>query len=89
MNGDGHSPHIEFRSRRGTLLSKEENVQLSDTPEAVQSQIKSLVGNGKVLGVSKITEDDQVSFDVDLKNGGREKTVSLGSDGKILPADEN
>ncbi len=73
----------------GKLLSTEQDVNLSDTPDAVQAQIKTLTGDGKCLGVTKTTEGDETYYDVDLKTGGQEKEVSIGIDGKIIPDDEN
>jgi uncharacterized membrane protein YkoI len=71
----------------GELFSSEEDVELSGTPEAVQTQIKSLVSSGKLLGIGKITEDKEVSYEVGVKNGTVEKTVRLGPDGNVLPED--
>ena len=70
---------------QGQLLSTEEDVEISNTPESVQKQIKVVVGAGKLLGISKVTEDDGVSYDVGIGNGGDEKTVSISSDGKVMP----
>jgi uncharacterized membrane protein YkoI len=86
--GDTGSRTLSFEPD-GEIFSTEEDVTLSAAPEVVQAQIKSLVGDGKLLGVSKITDDGEVSYDVDLENGDEVKTVSLGLDGKVLPDDES
>jgi hypothetical protein len=73
----------------GKLLSTEEDVKLAAAPQPVQDQIKKLAANGKVLAIRKLVEDNETSFDVELESGSAQKTVSLGPDGKILPADDN
>jgi len=72
----------------GELLSSETDVNLADTPEAVQKQIKSLADGGKLIGISKSIEDDETYYDIGLENGGKQRTVSLGPDGKVIPDDE-
>jgi uncharacterized membrane protein YkoI len=68
----------------GKLLSTEEEVKLAATPQPVQDQIKKLAANGKVLGIHKLVEDNETSYDVELDSGGAQKTVSLGTDGKVV-----
>lgn len=71
------------------LLSTEEDVKLAGTPQPVQDQIKKLAANGKVLGVRKLVENNETSYAIDLDTGSAQKTISLGPDGKVLPADDN
>jgi len=73
----------------GKLLSTEEDVKLAGTPAPVQDQIKKLAANGKVLGIRKLVEDNETSYDVELESSGAQKIVSLGPDGKVLPADDD
>jgi uncharacterized membrane protein YkoI len=87
VTGNTGSRTLSFNAD-GELLSTKVDVHLADTPEAVQTQIKSLTGGGKLLGISKSTEDNEIYYDVDIENGGAEKTVSLDPDGKIIPDDD-
>jgi uncharacterized membrane protein YkoI len=73
----------------GKLLSTEEDVKLAGTPQLVQDQIKKLAASGKVIAIRKLVEDNETSYDVELESGSGQKTVSLGPDGKVLPADGN
>ncbi|HEX3855873.1 MAG TPA: PepSY-like domain-containing protein [Verrucomicrobiae bacterium] len=69
----------------GKIWSREQPVNLADVPDAAQKTMKSL--DGKILDISKVTEDGDISYDVDLASAGKLKTVSVGEDGKILPDD--
>ncbi len=84
VTGNGRSRTLSF-DPDGQLWYKEEEVKLSDTPEAVQKQIKAFAGGGKVLGVRKIVEDDEISYDAEVQDGEREKAVSVSPDGKVIP----
>lgn len=72
----------------GQLFSTDEDISLTDAPSAVREQINSLAAGGKCLGVSKITEDGEISYDVEIGGGGVDKVISVDSDGKVIP-DEN
>ena len=69
----------------GELFSTEEDITLADAPAPVQEQIKTLMAGGKLSGLSKITEDGEVSFDVDMLVDGADKSATLSPDGKVLP----
>lgn len=73
----------------GKLLSTEEDVKLAATPQPVQDQIKKLAANGKIVGIRKLVEDNETSYNLELESGNAQKTLSLDPDGKILPADDN
>ncbi len=88
VTGNSRSRTLSF-DPDGKLLSAEQDVKATDTPEAVQTQIKSLANGGKLLGISKTTEDGEVYYDVGVEAGGAQKLVSLDSDGKIIPDEED
>jgi uncharacterized membrane protein YkoI len=73
----------------GELDSVEEKVDFSDTPEVVQKQIDSLAAGGHPDDIRKITEDNEISYDVQVITGVTDKIISIGVDGKILPDDDN
>lgn len=88
MIGDGKTNTLTFDSA-GERASEAQAVTLSDTPDAVQKQIKSFIGTGAVDGITKISEDHEVSYDVDVNTGGEHKTISVAQDGKILKDDDS
>ena len=84
VTGNGEGRILSF-DPDGTFWYEEGPANLSDTPEAVQKQIKTLTGSGKLLGISKTMEDNEISYEVDVQNGAQEKTTRVGPDGKVLP----
>lgn len=74
---------------KGALLSRQEEVILSAVPDAAQKQIQALSTGGQLVTIAKVTEDDQISFDVDVRQGGKVKSYSVDSEGKLIPSDAN
>jgi uncharacterized membrane protein YkoI len=74
---------------KGSLVSKQEDVALSEVPDAAQKQIQTLASSGKVISVAKVSENDVVSFDVDIRDGGKVKSYTVSVDGKAVLADAN
>lgn len=85
---NGKTNTLTFDSH-GALLSKQEEIALSAVPAAAQKQIQTLSANGKVVSIAKVTENDAVTFDVDIRQNGKVKTYSMDSDGKELTAEAN
>lgn len=73
----------------GEVVSRQEDVALSEVPEAAQKQIQSFAAAGKVLTIQKVTETNTVSFDVDVRQDGKVKSYSIAADGKIADSDED
>jgi len=74
---------------KGALLSKEEDVALSEVPAAAQKEIQTLSGAGRLLTIARVTENATVSFDVDIRRNGRVKSYTLDSEGKLLASEGN
>lgn len=84
LAGNGHMRTLSF-DPDGQLWYDEQDVNLSDAPEPVQKQIKTFAGAGKVVSVSKIVEDGDISYDAEVQDGEQEKAVSVSPDGKVIP----
>ena len=66
----------------GTLLSIE--VTLAETPTAVQKAITAQVGAGKLVGVDKIFDDSEASYDVVMTTkDGQERAFSVEENGTV------
>ena len=66
----------------GTLLSVE--VMLAETPIPVQRSIKAQVGGGTIEFIEKSFEEDEISYDIDMKRkDGAERSFSVALDGKL------
>jgi uncharacterized membrane protein YkoI len=72
----------------GTLLSTEESATLAEVPALVKTQIQTLSNGGKVVGISKVTEDGAVSFDVDVRRQGKVESHAIAEDGALITAEE-
>jgi uncharacterized membrane protein YkoI len=71
----------------GTLLSTEEDMTLAEVPAAVKTQIQSLSNGGKAVGISKVTENGAVTFDVDVRKQGKMESHTIAEDGTLVPSD--
>jgi uncharacterized membrane protein YkoI len=87
VTAGGKSSTLSFDSA-SNLLSREDPINLSDAPKPVQEKVRSLMGDGKLTGISKITEGKVISYAVDLKQAGKQKSYNLGPDGTLLPEEE-
>jgi hypothetical protein len=66
----------------GTLISIE--VTLEETPIPVQKIIKAQVGAGTIENVEKSFDEDEITYDVDMKSkDGVERSFSVTLDGKL------
>lgn len=66
----------------GTLTALE--ISIEDTPPEVRKMINAQVGSGKLDGIHKTFEDDQVEYDVEMTKPDRtDRTFSVGPDGKL------
>ncbi len=74
-------------SATGVLASKSEEIALPAAPEATQKQIQTLSTGGKLVTVSKITEDGAVSYDVDIRQDGKVKSYTVADDGRVISSD--
>ncbi|HTB84458.1 MAG TPA: hypothetical protein VK742_12455 [Candidatus Sulfotelmatobacter sp.] len=67
----------------GVLLSVE--VALAETPPAVQTSIKTLMGGGGLESIDKNLDDSEITYDVELTaTNGQEKYFNLADDGTLL-----
>jgi len=68
----------------GKVVSKEEDITLADAPEAMQKAVNEMARDGKLKSLSKITEDGQVTYDADIKHGGKWDSATFDTDGKTV-----
>jgi uncharacterized membrane protein YkoI len=81
--GGGKTQTLTFDSN-GALLSRQEETPLSALPDAAQKQIQTLSAGGKLVAISKVTEQNVISFDVDVRQSGKLKSYTVDPDGKLL-----
>jgi len=80
MIQNGNTRTLVFDSD-GALLSTEEEIALAETPAVAKVQIQTLAKSGKVIGVTKVTENGVVSFGVDVREQGKVKSYTVAENG--------
>jgi len=83
---NGRTRTLTFNAN-GVLASKSEDVALPAVPEAAQKQIQTLSAGGKLVALSKVTENGAVSFDVDVRQDGKVKSFTVADDGTVVSSD--
>lgn len=69
---------------KGQVLAREITIQLADAPEPVQKKIKELSGNGRIGRITKTTEGDEITYDVEQKAEGKWESKTIGTNGKFV-----
>jgi uncharacterized membrane protein YkoI len=65
----------------GTLVCAEEEIALAEVPAAAKTQIQTLSASGKVIGITKVSENGTISFDVDIREHGKLKSYTVAENG--------
>ena len=61
--------------------------QFNALPAAVQSSIRAQSPNGDIISISKTTDNGLDAYKVELKDQGRDSTMMVAMDGKVLSTD--
>jgi uncharacterized membrane protein YkoI len=59
-------------------------VKLGHLPKPVQAAIRKHTADGKLGPIDKITEDGEVSYDVEVTQGDKTRTFTIGPKGELL-----
>lgn len=70
------------------LDEDEEEVALSDCPDAVQKVIKAQAEGGEILEIERETEDGQVVYEAEIRKDGKTFEVEISEDGEILEIED-
>jgi uncharacterized membrane protein YkoI len=73
----------------GALYSEEEPVALADTPPDVRNAIQSLLAQGGQADITRLKEEDEISYLVELKQGGKRQSLTLDASGKVIAPAKN
>ena len=63
---------------------KEEIVQMSSLPEAVQKTIKDKAGSNEIMKIEKKTEKGETVYEAVVNKKGKEWSIELDANGKFL-----
>jgi uncharacterized membrane protein YkoI len=68
----------------GKIVGSEEDIALSDVPEAARKTINSQAAGGKILSTKKVLEDGKTNFAVVIEKGGKQREITVAADGKVV-----
>jgi uncharacterized membrane protein YkoI len=80
-NGRKHEITVD---KTGKVLSLEEIIPLAEAPEVVRAAIQKEAGDGKVAEVEKVQANGKTVFEVTIKKGKNEATITFDEAGKVL-----
>ena len=63
---------------------KEETVQMSDLPTAVQTTIKDKAGSNEIVKIEKKMEKDRTVYEAVVNKNGKEWSIEVNANGKFL-----
>ena len=63
---------------------KEQTVQMSDLPAAVQTTIKDKAGSNEIMKIEKKTEEGKTVYEAVVNKKGKEWSIEVDANGKFL-----
>lgn len=86
INHDGKERTSSFGDS-GNLISRE--VSMAELPPSLRRAIHAHAGKGgRILSVDKEMDGDDVTYEIDMKRNGRERTFTLDAHGKLLEMEQ-
>ena len=76
--------HNVWYNKAGKLMKHKEEISKNDLPQKVLSKIKSDFSGYRIDDVKKITEGNNSSYTLELKNFTKEWKLAFDADGNIL-----
>ncbi len=84
---NGKASEIAFRPD-GKLFSTEEEVALTDCPEAVQKTIAKISKNAQAGKPEKIVQEGKTSYEIVIEKKGEKTEYTLSPEGKVTDKEE-
>ena len=76
-------------SKKGKFMGREEDVQLTDLPDAAQTALKALAGASKISGFEKAEDKDhKITCEADVEKDGKTTEVAVDPTGKVISEEE-
>ncbi len=82
MTEDGKSVDVNF-TPEGKILVIEREIAAAKLPKAVSAAVTKKHPQGKITKVEEVTENDVVSYEVFVNDGGKDFELAFDADGKI------
>lgn len=71
-------------SSSGALLATEEEVALSEIPEAALKTIQAQAAGGKILSAEKVTKKSKVAYEALIEKDGQKTEIKVKAKGKLV-----
>lgn len=76
-------------SKKGKFMGREEDIQLSDMPDAAQAALKAQAGDGKLSGFEKAEDKDhKITYEADVEKGGKKTEFAVDEKGKVISKED-
>jgi hypothetical protein len=76
-------------SKKGKFVGREEDVQLSDMPDAAQAALKTQAGDGTLSGFEKAEDKDhKITYEADIAKAGKKTEVAVDETGKVISTED-
>ncbi len=76
-------------SKKGKFLGKEEDIELSAMPDAVQTTLKIRASDGKLSEFEKAEgKDHKISYEATVETGGKKTELTLDETGKVIDTED-
>jgi uncharacterized protein YxeA len=72
----------------GTTVGSEEDILLSEVPEAARKTINAKASGGKIVSVKKVLEEGKTLFAAVIEKGGKQTEITVAPDGKLIDSEE-
>jgi uncharacterized protein YxeA len=73
----------------GTFLTSEEDIPLSEIPDAARKLVSAQAAGGRVVSTEKVVEHGTTAFEAVIEKGGKQTEISVTPDGKIVGSQED
>lgn len=73
----------------GKFLSSEEDLPLSEFPQAARAVVEAQAAGGRVVTTEKVVEQGKTVFEAVLEKGGKQSEISVSPEGKIVGSQED
>ena len=76
-------------SKKGKFMGREEDIQLTDMPDAAQAALKTQAGAGKLSGFEKAEDKDhKITYEADIDNGSKKTEVAVDETDKVISTED-
>ena len=72
----------------GSVAKMEERITANELPAGAQQAIEGKYPKAKITTAEKVTQGEQISFEVSVKKGGKVFDLKFDADGKLISAHE-